>query len=129
MVPRDDVDRHGQRAQQLPKALVLCHASLLHAIACDEHDIGAYWEGGEMHHGALEACGRRIPTIGPLASMGDMRITDLGDEHHTSPCLWGTCVHNMPNVCHGAPWPSERSLMDTMGGRTTVPATGALREY
>ena len=82
VIAGDEVDRTGQRRQQLAQQLVFLRSAEIGEVAGGDHDIG---RGIERGHGGdgLRQAGRRIDdAVGDLAARLDVEVADLGDEHH-----------------------------------------------
>ncbi len=81
VVARDEVDRHGERRQQVVQAAVLPGASRVDEIAGRQHDVGARPQSEQMRDGAREV-GRRVHAPVREDAFGpDVHVGDLGDDH------------------------------------------------
>jgi hypothetical protein len=81
VVAGDQVDRHGQRRQQVVQAAVLVRAPPVDQIARREHDVGARLQREQMLHGAREVRRGVDAPVGERPFGLDMRVGDLGDQH------------------------------------------------
>ena len=85
VVPRNHIDRHGQRTEQIPEAFICRHAAAIYTVPGHEHDIRGCGKTAEVGDGVLEVgrCGVRV--VGFSSHLGNMGVTDLGHDPHTSP--------------------------------------------
>jgi hypothetical protein len=81
VVPRDEVDRHGERRQQLAKAPVLLVGPGIDEVARGQHDVGARPQAAQVLDGAGEIGSRVHSPVGEDAFRPDVHVGDLGDDH------------------------------------------------
>jgi hypothetical protein len=90
VVPGNHVDRHGQGTEQVPEAFIFWHTTVLHTVPSHEHDIRVGGKTGKVGDGALEVGSGCVLAVGLPSYLGNMGVTDLGNNHGNLPvCMFG----------------------------------------
>ena len=81
VVAGNEMDRHGQRRQQLPEKCVFLDRAAIDQVAGGEHDVGPGIERVHVRHCPFEEARRVDALVEQLARRLDVHVGDLGDQH------------------------------------------------
>ena len=85
VVAGHEIDRHGERLEDVAQHLVFLGKSAVGEIAGGDHQVGLARQGLDGGHRRLEHGVGVDPLIGDLAARADMQVGDLGDHHGVIP--------------------------------------------
>ena len=85
VVARHEIDRHGERLQDVAQHLVFLGQPAVGEIAGGDHQVGLARQALERGDRRLEHGVGVDPLIGDLAARTDMHVGDLGDHHGSVP--------------------------------------------
>ena len=85
VVAGHEIDRHGERLEDVAQHLVFLGKPAVGEIAGGDHQVGLARQGLDGGHRRLEHGVGVDPLVGDLAARADMQVGDLGDHHGDGP--------------------------------------------